>query len=177
MDLASTTQLLVAGSTLAHYPSWLIPPEIFDVAATVVLGILAVWAREIYAHYNPDSPIETNWKRFILMIIPGAVSGFIGGEVAGLTNYEEATWLFALVIGYGGAPVLDSVTQAVSGTILKGLERFGMDYEKQQARREEAKAEDEKRQIEMRRKVEDIKFEQMLESLEKSPGIDTDNIK
>lgn len=168
MQSTTTAILNLAGTTAAYYPAWAVPPQVFDILATVVLGILAVWAREIYAHYNPDSPVETNWKRFSLMIFPGAVSGFIGGEIATLSNWEEATWLFALVIGYGGAPVLDSITQAMAGIIMKGIEKMGMDYEKQQARRAEEKEKDETRQNEMRRKVEDKQFEIQMEKMEES---------
>ena len=168
MESTTTAIISLAGTTLSYYPSWAVPPEIFDIGATVFLGILAVWAREIYAHYNPDSPIETSPKRFFLMAIPGAVSGFMGGEIAGLTNYEGATWLFALAIGYGGAPILDSITQAVAGIIQKTIERFGLDYEKQQARREEEKIKDEARSNEQRRKIEDINFNQLVDRLEKS---------
>lgn len=178
MDIATTSQILnTIGVTASHYPSWLVPPEIFDIIATIVLGILAVWAREVYKHYDPDSPVETNWKRFTIMIFPGAMSGFMGGEIAGLTGNNEATWLYALVIGYGGAPVLNMLTETVVGIMQKALTAMGADFEKQQARRAEEKAKDEERRNTMRRKYEDEQFSQAMEALEKSPDADTDDIK
>lgn len=173
---ATTTILQTIGIAQSIYPSWAVPPEIFDVIATVVLGILAVWAREVYKHYDPESPVETTWIRFFLMAIPGAMSGFIGGEIAVLTNNENATWLYALVIGYGGAPVLNMIVETVVGIMQKVLTAMGADFEKQQARKEEEKIKDEQRRNEMRRKYEDEQFKQSYEQLLASPDVDNQTV-
>jgi carbon starvation protein CstA len=169
---ATNTILHTIGITQSWYPLWMLGPEKFDIMATLVLGVLAVWAREVYKHYDPDSPVETSYKRFFLMIFPGALSGFMGGEIAGLTNNNEATWLYALVIGYGGAPVLNMLVETVVGIMQKALTAMGADFEKQQARREEEKEKDEKIHTDMRRKYEQESFKQEYEALQASPDVD-----
>ena len=100
-------------------PEWGIPPQSWDIIATMVLGVIAVWAKETWNHYDDKNPRITNLLKMARMIIPGIFAGFLGGELAGVTGNEEYTWLFALVIGYSGTPAMDMITEAVLGLMKK----------------------------------------------------------
>lgn len=65
-------------------------------------------------------------------------AGFLGGEIAGLAGYDptdlrDPSWFFVLVIGYIGPPAMNMIAQLGLGLMQKGLERWGLDFEKQQA--------------------------------------------
>lgn len=154
----STIVTTAAGATLAFYPEWAVPPMIFEILMTVALGVLGIWAREIYKHYDSESPMETSFTRLSAMVIPGAFSGILGGEIAQLAGYnpsdmQDPSWLFVLIIGFGGMQVVDPIVQAVSGILMKTLERWGIDFEKQQARKMAQVEDDDRRASETRERL------------------------
>lgn len=122
----------------AFYPAWAIPPMVFEISATLVLGVIATWTREIVRHFDEDSPHETSFSKCLVMVIPGVFSGFLGGEMAQMAGYNpsdfrDPSWLFVLTIGYIGPPAMNMLCQFVLGVMQKVLERWGLDFEKQQS--------------------------------------------
>jgi FtsH-binding integral membrane protein len=122
-------------------------PMLVDILLTMALGILAVWAREIYAHYDVEHPISTTPMRFLLMVIPGMFSGLIGGELASMAQREDLTWIFALVVGYGGAPVLEIITRAIVDIMTKVLSTFSITPKKAEVSQETSKVKSEDEEL------------------------------
>jgi hypothetical protein len=178
--MGTTTDILTTiGVKVNHIPLWAVPPDNLEILAWITLGIIATWAREIIRHYDEDSAHETGFWKCMVMIIPGMFAGFLGGCIAEMSGYAstdplDPSWLFILTIGYIGPPAMNMLTQTVLGIMQKGLERFGLDYEKQQANNMKRAEEDKVRYTEMRRKIESEQFDQAMEKLQESP--DTDQI-
>jgi len=136
--VATTATAAVTAVVIGPYPDWVLPPLVYEIMATLALGIIATWTREIVRHYDEDSVHETSFGKCMIMIIPGMFAGFLGGEIAGMAGYDpsdmrDPSWMFVLTIGYIGPPAMNMLTQMVLGIMQKGLERWGLDFEKQQA--------------------------------------------
>lgn len=135
--IATTATAAVTATLVGPYPDWSVPPLFYEILATLFLGIIATWTREIVRHYDENSMHETSLGKCIIMIIPGMFAGFLGGEIAGMAGYDpsdmrDPSWMFVLTIGYIGPPAMNMLTQMVLGIMQKGLERWGLDFERQQ---------------------------------------------
>lgn len=111
-------------------PDWSVPPQSWDIIATMVLGVLAVWAKETWTHYSNKSTNSTDFTKMVRMIIPGIFAGLLGGEIATATGHEATTWLFALIIGFSGTPAIEMITNAVLAILEKLLKNLGAEFEK-----------------------------------------------
>jgi len=155
--VATTATAAVTAVIVGPYPDWVVPPLVYEILATLFLGIIATWTREIVRYYDENSAHETSFGKCVVMIIPGMFAGFLGGEIAGMAGYNPAdirdpSWFFVLVIGYIGPPAMNMIAQLGLGLMQKGLERWGLDFEKQQA--DNMKRIDENVQREHEQKVE-----------------------
>jgi hypothetical protein len=164
--VAVTTGAVVAAAS--GFPEWAVPPMAYEILATLVLGVIATWTREIVRHYDEDSAHTTSVGKCLIMIIPGTFAGFLGGEIAQLAGYQptdirDPSWLFVLTIGYIGPPAMNMLCQLVLGIMQKGIERFGLDFEKQQARKAEEYEANEKREFKQANEADEMDHRRFME--------------
>lgn len=170
METSTSTILETIGIVQSLAPAWAVPPMSLEILATMAIGIVATWTREIVRHYDEDSAHETDFWKCMVMIIPGIFAGILGGEIAAMagyspTDFTDPSWLFVATIGYIGPPAMNLLTQTILGIMQKQLEKWGIDYEKQSARKLKEVEEDEKRHRDMKNKFEDEQFKQSYEEL------------
>lgn len=116
-------------------PIWSVPPQSFDILATLLIGVLAVWARELHENKDGITKLESlKWT------IQGLFFGLMGGElspmIVNLTTAAAArlagvsapvidpdsyTWFFAGMVGFLGAPYAIELFSVVGDKIKNKL--------------------------------------------------------
>lgn len=105
----STQQTLVVDNFMG-LPNELLPPAVWDLTASILIAIIAVWAREIVNHYNDKTTTGTNFKKMILMVIPAVLVGIIGSESSIFVGNDQYTWIVPALLGYSAVPILNVLT-------------------------------------------------------------------
>ena len=99
---------------LGTTPDWLQAPMIFDIFATMVIGVLTVYAREIRKDKDTVSKKEaTTW------ILEGMVFGLAGGELASLLINDNWSWLLSIAIAWVGANAMDKLMNMIISKVAK----------------------------------------------------------
>ena len=95
-------------------PEWLQAPMAFDIFATIIIGILTVYARELRKDTGGVSTKEaTTW------ILEGATFGLAGGELASLLINDNWSWLLSIAIAWVGANAMDKLMNMIISKVAK----------------------------------------------------------
>jgi hypothetical protein len=93
------------------------------------------------------------------MMPVGIAGALLGSEIAVLAGGEEYTWLFTIAMSWVGGEALDKFSDTILGIMDKALSAVSSKQETDIKTHQE----DNKREVEMRRQLEDKQFKELME--------------